>query len=290
MILALILLVVGGLVASSLLAYMSTGLIASEVYERKMAELYAADAGVEDALHNILSPNSTLHATLLDLEENESYTYTIADLIPINDISPVEITVKKLSLLEGLVDESEYKIGQPHEDWISMDTPSVTNQTGDYVEYHCTISLNYSEEGKRMIQKLGAFFCPLPAAELEGPYAINYTGAMTGENVALSDNTTEIVAGGFQFVWEWENNQGPVFQGPSCGTGGLDFKFKVHDPEWKYQLYFMWALVKSQDISFITNAPDSCKWLIEATAENTEVRSAVMVLSGEVGILTWEIN
>ncbi|MGB6874271.1 MAG: hypothetical protein WBE46_09140 [Dehalococcoidia bacterium] len=50
MVLALILLVVGGLIITSLLAYMSTGLIAGEFYERSTAELYAADAGVEEAL------------------------------------------------------------------------------------------------------------------------------------------------------------------------------------------------------------------------------------------------
>ena len=63
-----------------------------------------------------------------------------------------------------------------------------------------------------------------------------------------------------------------------------------YDPEWEYDLYFIWALIQSQDVSFITNAPDSYKWLIEATAGNTEIRSAVLVLSEEVGILTWEIS
>jgi len=50
MVMALILLVVGGLIITPLLAYMSTGLIAGEFYERSTAEVYAADAGVEDAL------------------------------------------------------------------------------------------------------------------------------------------------------------------------------------------------------------------------------------------------
>jgi hypothetical protein len=286
--LALILLAVGGLIAASLLGYMGTGLFAGQVYERKMAELYAADAGVEDALHNIVSPNATLHATLLDLEEYESYTYPLGetDPIQINDISPIEITVTKLSLLEGLVDESEYKLGQPHEDWISMDTPYTTNQTEDYVEYHCTMSFNFTGSGNRRMQKLGAFFCPLTTAKLEGPYAINYTGAMT--EGTLIDIRTETVAGGFQFVWEWDKKY-PEFSGCNS-TGGLDFKFKVYDPEWEYQLYFIWALIISQDVSFITNAPDSYRWLIEVTAGNTEVKSAVLVLSTKVGILTWEIN
>lgn len=282
LVLVLILLLVGGLIIAPLLAYMGTGLIAGKVYERRTAELYAADAGVEDALYKILSHNVTLQS----LDVNHPHTYTLANSI--NGISPVNITVTKLSLLEGLVDESEYKLDPSHQDWFSFDTPYDTHPTEEYVEYHCTISFNYTGEGNRQLQKVGAFFSPSTTAEIKGPCEIIYTGVMTEEN--LKGITTETVAGGFQFVWEWKKNQGPVFQGPSCGTGGLHFKFKVYDPEWAHELYFVWALVKEQDISFITNAPDSYKWLIEATAGNTEVRSAVVELSGEVGILTWEIN
>ena len=50
LIVALILLLVGGLLAASLLGYMGTGLITGEIYETRTAELYAADAGVEDAV------------------------------------------------------------------------------------------------------------------------------------------------------------------------------------------------------------------------------------------------
>jgi hypothetical protein len=53
LIMALILLVVGALVLTPLLGLVSTGLIAGQVYERKTAELYAADAGVEDAVWKI---------------------------------------------------------------------------------------------------------------------------------------------------------------------------------------------------------------------------------------------
>ena len=45
--LVLILLVVGGLILAPLLGFMSTGLTAGQVYEKKTAELYGADAGVE---------------------------------------------------------------------------------------------------------------------------------------------------------------------------------------------------------------------------------------------------
>jgi len=53
MFLTVILLLVGGLIVSSLLAYMGNGLLNGRVYERRTAELYAADAGVEDAVWKI---------------------------------------------------------------------------------------------------------------------------------------------------------------------------------------------------------------------------------------------
>jgi hypothetical protein len=53
----LILLVVGGLILTPLLGLMSTGLLAGKVYEKKMDEYYAADAGVEDAIWRIQDNN-----------------------------------------------------------------------------------------------------------------------------------------------------------------------------------------------------------------------------------------
>ena len=55
LVMVLILLVVGGLILAPLMGLMSTGLLAGQVYERKTDELYAADAGVEDAIWRIKS-------------------------------------------------------------------------------------------------------------------------------------------------------------------------------------------------------------------------------------------
>jgi len=60
--LVLVLLVVGGLILTPLLGLMGTGLLAGQVYEKKTDELYAADAGVEDAIWRIKSNNLTFEA------------------------------------------------------------------------------------------------------------------------------------------------------------------------------------------------------------------------------------
>jgi len=51
--LTIIVLLIGGLVIAPVLAYMGTGIKAGEVHEIRMEQLYAADAGVEDAVWKI---------------------------------------------------------------------------------------------------------------------------------------------------------------------------------------------------------------------------------------------
>ncbi len=54
LILALILMLVGGLIITPMLSYMGSGLkVVKDVHETRMDELYAADAGVEDALWHL---------------------------------------------------------------------------------------------------------------------------------------------------------------------------------------------------------------------------------------------
>jgi hypothetical protein len=53
LVLALILLLIGGLIIPPLLSFMGTGLLVGQVYEKGTAELYAADAGVEKAIWRI---------------------------------------------------------------------------------------------------------------------------------------------------------------------------------------------------------------------------------------------
>jgi len=75
LIMVLILLVVGGLILTPLLGLMSTGLLAGKVYERKMDDYYAADAGVEDAISRIQDNNLTFVAN----NSSEPWHLTVND-------------------------------------------------------------------------------------------------------------------------------------------------------------------------------------------------------------------
>ena len=73
-VLALILLLVGGLISAALLGHMGAGLLAGEIYGRRTAELYAADAGVEDALWKIQ------HGDVPVCPGDPHWSYTIPDI------------------------------------------------------------------------------------------------------------------------------------------------------------------------------------------------------------------
>jgi len=96
-ILVLILLLLGGLMIAPLLGFMGTGLKAGQAYEKRMAELYAADAGVEDALWQIM----TKPAGLPQAEDDPPMPpYSIAD-----------VNGKQVNLITiTYIDETTYRI------------------------------------------------------------------------------------------------------------------------------------------------------------------------------------
>ncbi len=74
LVMVLILLLVGGLITGPLLSYMGTGFSTGEVYEKRTVELYAADAGVEDAIWKIQQGEVAL------CPGDPTYDYTISDV------------------------------------------------------------------------------------------------------------------------------------------------------------------------------------------------------------------
>ena len=87
LVLAIILLLVGGLISAALLGHMGTGILAGEVYETRTSELYAADAGVEDAVWRIQNATEVKPPTCIT--DPTSWNYAISD---VNDKS-VDVTV-----------------------------------------------------------------------------------------------------------------------------------------------------------------------------------------------------
>jgi hypothetical protein len=94
LVMALILLLIGGLMTAPLLAHMGTGLIAGGVYEERTAELYAVDAGVEDAVWKIQHSDGYLPCSPGSPPRN----YTITDV----NGNDVDITITSVALFQGI--------------------------------------------------------------------------------------------------------------------------------------------------------------------------------------------
>ena len=92
MVLALILLLVSGLIAAPLLAFTGGGLITGEVYGTRTSELYAADAGVENAIWKINNGEVVL------CPGNPSYNYTLSDV----NGKTVDVTITSMEAYEGI--------------------------------------------------------------------------------------------------------------------------------------------------------------------------------------------
>lgn len=281
LILSLIVLTFGSLVMVPFLDFVRTGFVAGSVYEKKMTEIYAADAGIEDAVHRI----NKLIAPLDTMETNDETVYAVD---PVNG-KAVDITIKKLSLLEGLLGDNEFKVGQPHESWIQYDLPEdaiVRNPGEDWVEYKCQLRFRYEGSGSRQVETAGVYFSPYPGAIIEGPYDEQATPVMTFDD--LESRQMKVAAGGFAFIYRWLSNSGPIFD-KNNRNGSISLRFKVHDADWAYGSTFVWATFKEQDVSFVTTAQFT-KWLAIARAGNTEIRAQILRDNGQIKFLSWEIN
>jgi len=168
LVLVLILLLVGGLVIAPLLDFMGTGLkVGKEVYENKMYEIYAADAGVEDGLWQIKYDRLPDFAGYDEYDYSTEWQYSLNKSV--NDYS-VNVTIKNV--------------------WIPKDIPA-PDTVPDAVTAQQIIEL-----GKLIIT--GG---PSAAAESTYEIKISYQWETTCERDSLIVNTIGIwLPPGFEYV------------------------------------------------------------------------------------------
>jgi hypothetical protein len=225
LILALILLAVGGLILAPLLAYMRTGLTAGEVCEVKTNELYAADAGAEDAVWKIQNQVDQVEE-LSNSCGNHTWSYNITD-----------VNGKSVAVTITYVNNTTYHV--------------VSTATGDgsgtQIEAYVTGEIkygNYADIMNNVITSLGGYtlrpganitfpegnepytqYPPQlwpPAAYLEEFYSGNVTGATnyTGNTVInLQGNSCPP---GPIYINDVQNNSWPSGLGPLYIDGELD--------------------------------------------------------------------
>jgi len=183
LILALILLGVGGLTTGPLLSYVGTGLVAGEVYEKKTAELYAADAGVEDAVWKIQNDVGELPGPACGGGDPEYWSYNITDDVNKINGKNVEVTIT-------YVNNSTYQV----------ESIATGNDSRTEIEAYVTrtiITADYSGIGDSVITSpcdytlQGPSQVDPPEGEEHGPVG-NYTGDWPTAEV-LSDTYWEDV-------------------------------------------------------------------------------------------------
>jgi len=218
LIIVLVLILLGGLVIGPVLNYMSTGIkVGKVVYENKMYELYAADAGIEDALWYLQS-DERLGERFDPVHYGPDWTpsdlswpigpYELTD--PINE-KAVEVTIDHAWVLGnlgfGLPDsepaEGSSENGNDH--WtvigaLNIDVPTLTN----YI-----VDITTSESANIFVDHIGVWM-PLGYSYVTGSVEINGVaigaGASGGDPLGLvQDPILPPIShhGGTALVWDF---------------------------------------------------------------------------------------
>ena len=163
--LVLMLVGVGGLTIAALLTYVSTGLNVGRAQEERLAELYAADAGIEDGLWRIKNDE-----VLLDPYDYEAeFTYTLP--VGINE-KEVVVTIKRIWFLDGLESDANGKM--PHQE-LMVAGLIIDEEAGEY-----QVGLTYDgSKGNLKVERVGVW---LP---LGFNYVANSSSGITTENPTI---------------------------------------------------------------------------------------------------------
>ena len=126
LVLVLVLLLVSGLIIGPLLSYMGTGLNTGEIYEIRTDELYAADAGIEDAIWKIQHGEAPVCAA------SRSWTYP----------SPITVNGKTVQVTIEYQDDGGFKITSAA---VSDDGGGTAGITGTAIEsYVSALYMDFS--------------------------------------------------------------------------------------------------------------------------------------------------
>ena len=195
-ILVSILLLLGSMLIAPLMAHMSTGVKTSTVYEKKTAALYAADAGIEDALWQIeCNPLENLF-TAPDYDEYDydtTWSYNLDEQINEADVT---VTIKNVWIpkdvtpLDGEIADGIIRTGKL----------IVTGSVHDDLKYHIQIGY-YPGDGEDLrVETVGMWLPPgfsyvADSGNLEADPGEDY----------YSEPTIEDYSGGEAIVWSFSS-------------------------------------------------------------------------------------
>jgi len=167
----LVMMVLGSLVIVPTLNYVTTSLKAGEMVEEKVEGLYAADAGIEDALWRIKN----------DKPVSFPYSYQLTD---VNGMS-VSVVIDEITTISG----EEVGSSGGHQDWLVV-TKSIIYDAGIY-SYEMSISNNGT--GNVKIEKILIDFPP----------QLGYVDGSTGGDITADDpEVNGLPDTGITLIWD----------------------------------------------------------------------------------------
>jgi len=320
LLIVLILLVIGGLIIVPLLGYMSTGLIVGQTYEARMDEVYAADAGIEDAILKIMNnqvPADPYHLTVngKDVEVTASS----------NDDTEITLLIN----LEVLPDvPASYNKAKPQAKWLVVYKPIESSTVpGTYDTYR--ITGYYRSTQRRDIVGTGFWIYLYDGSAevipwhpgIDGTVEIDTDGddetpdipvatkpLIDGyENDDYPDPVRTVDYLGTAFIWEWGIGDGPLFgqnveggQDVFCRTQRFTLDPSLTLSDGHFPPNIAWLQTKQESISIsCTGEVVGIKPIIATATDLTTDKSTTVTsyvfhkeIDGSViiTILTWDIS
>lgn len=259
----LILLVLGGLVIAPSLSYAATSLDSGRNNMRSVNGLYAADAGVQDALwclNNGVPTNTSLSETL----------------------NGMTVTIQTEVKGDYVLYAGEWVTGTGHYDWLTVTGEIVWDGGAGAYKYTITVTREPETSGNIKLSKVGARL----------PVGYSYqagSAALFGENLSTDEPDDELDGAGAHLL-DWELFPEPVLDAGNptrtqifyaTGTGSLEG-------------HYSWVIANRADVGAVGELSGAF-YIVTATAteggETVAVIVAdVMMSEGVPYITAWKIN
>jgi Tfp pilus assembly protein PilX len=193
LIIVLVLLLVGSLIISSSMSFIATSVKTNKVYMSNTNDLYAAEAGIQDAIHNMLNQSysglNTLFSTtnFSDYDYSTQWTYSLPDLV---NKDAVSLKIKNIWVPYGIAAPSLTQATNILNNVGGTSTVNLTVTGGVNSIPNYTITITYNGTNSLPITSIGVwlpqgFTYNNKSSNLEGIYSTEQTVQCAGNQAVI---------------------------------------------------------------------------------------------------------
>jgi len=291
-VLVLLLLLVGSILLVPLLAFMSSGLLTTRMYEQRTLQLYAADGGIEDGIWRIMVGQMPAEAEQpYHLELNgQDVAVTIAQARD----STIDFFERVGALKSG--GQGKYNKADPHSDWMVVYTP-LQSDPGLWDTYR--IEVTYLGAGNAKVENIGCWIRGLYDAEGKAASVTAIEPGSMSFDYPDHDFSTGVFLG-TSFQWQWRPGKGPTFK--EGQTRIQVFTFSPTITRERFPLNIAWSASQRDDIFISWTGARSGIYQVTAIARSPDTGKSTTIdchlAAEEIGpdmlpvitVLTWEIK